>query len=62
MIAIPQTTKATGDLIGNKIADAGIKFYNDKVTNTSLQNAPEANSINGLNTTAQTAFVIPRER
>ena len=43
--AIQKTAEATGDLFGNKTAD--------KIANTSSQNIPETNSLNGLNTTSQ---------
>ena len=58
---IQKTVEATGDLIGNTIADAvwsetsatRTKMYNNKITNTLSQNVSETNSINGLNTTSQ---------
>ena len=41
---IQKTTEATGDLIGNKVADAGVKSYDGKITKVSknyLQNSLE---------------------
>ena len=37
---IQKTTGATGDLIGNKIADAIATLHNDKTTNISSRNNP----------------------
>ena len=39
--AIQKMVETTGDLIGNKMADAVAKFYNDKITTTASQSNPE---------------------
>ena len=46
--AIQKTEEATGDLIGNKIADAVAKLYNGKITRVSKA-SPQNNSETAAN-------------